>query len=674
MDQMTEFESALQITDPIQFLKALIEILRPQTSRKVNVAAANVLLLTTKIKENEQIKKRINQAINYLISSSNIEHLFDESGILTNSGFFAELNHKLVNKLLPSLLPENDLRIYISQTFSVKTDYRWVNEINTDIWADLFRALEMDVPFDEPKKLKELLHAAETLSYRIAALGLDKRITQNAQRVVSIVNTFVEQNKLVTQYIDLMRTKPFHYQRRELYRKIIEAIHAAFKQVKLIRMYKRQTGTSLQQTFIVERIDQQLHRLKTVLTILDPEVEVRTEEYVTLFKDVIKAEQTENKLTSFLSSNFSYLAYNISEHGGRTGEKYIANDKGEYGSIFKSAAKGGVIISLAALIKIGISSQHMAPFWNSFCIGTNYAIAFVVIHLIHGTIATKQPSLTASTIATALDQPGNKNAVLQSLALMTAKVFRSQLVSLLGNLIIVFPLCLGLGWLFYQITGRFVVDVAKANALFPDIEFHIRNIWFAVIAGILLFLSGLISGYFDNLVIFGNIPERIRVHQNIKSFLGKKKTEKFANYIDKNLGALMGNVVLGFSLGFMIFFGAIFSLPIDIRHVTISTGFYAFSLFGVGYHVSWQEIAWCVSGLAGIALTNLTVSFVLALYVAMKSRRLSSVQVFPLMKISFKYLLRFPGDFVWPPKTERTAEDLKKLLSKEKVTVQSIVD
>lgn len=661
MPKSPQFDSILSTTEPVKFLRLLVGELRPENTSHIDVATANVILLTTQIESNPELKMRINVAINYLISRSNVEYVFNESGILTNSGFFAELNHRIVNKILPTLLPDNDLRIYIGKIFTQKNDFRWLTEIDTSVWANFFRALELNVPFDAPQKIEELLHSAETLSYRIAALGLDKRIVQKASRVIAKENAFVEQNKLVTHYLSMMRTKPYHYERKLLYQKIVEAIELGLRQIRLIRIYKKQTGTSLQQTFIVERIDQQLHRLKTVLTILDPEVEVKPEEYILLFKEVVEAEQTKSKLINFFSTNFSYLAYNISEHGGRTGEKYIANDKGEYGSMFLSAAKGGLIISVAALIKIAISSKGMAPFWNSFFIGLNYAAAFVIVHLIHGTIATKQPALTASTIATALDKPGNnKTTALQNLAIMAAKVFRSQLASLLGNLIVVFPLCLGFAWLFHLITGHFVVDATHANTLFPDIELHAYNIWFAAIAGVLLFLSGLISGYFDNLVIFGNIPERIAANDNINKVLGRKRTQKFSSYIDKNLGALMGNVLLGFGLGFMIFFHKIFDWPIDIRHVTISTGFYAFSLFGVGFQVTLKIAAWCVIGLMGIALTNLTVSFALALYVAMKSRRLSSRQLFPLFKIAFKYFLKYPKDFIWPPKNERVAEDLKK--------------
>jgi site-specific recombinase len=175
-------------------------------------------------------------------------------------------------------------------------------------------------------------------------------------------------------------------------------------------------------------------------------------------------------------------------------------------------------------------------------------------------------------------------------------------------------------------------------------------VWFAGIAGVLLYLSGIISGYFDNLVVFADIKKRIQLHRGLKNWFGKSGAENIAAYIDKNLGAIMGNVLLGFGLGFMIFFGKILGVPLDIRHVTISSGFFGFSWFASGFSFDTATLLACGIGLAMIATTNLLVSFTLALFTAMKSRGLRTRQLLPLIKLTGRYFLHFPSHFVYPPK------------------------
>jgi len=143
-------------------------------------------------------------------------------------------------------------------------------------------------------------------------------------------------------------------------------------------------------------------------------------------------------------------------------------------------------------------------------------------------------------------------------------------------------------------------------------------------------------------------------HRGLQRFLGLKMLAKTATYIDKNLGAIMGNVLLGFGLGFMIFFGKIFGIPLDIRHVTISTGFFGFAWFSSGFAFTWKIVAWCISGLACIAITNLIVSFSLALFTALKSRGVATRQILPLGRLTIKYFFLHPFDFFFPPKKERT--------------------
>ena len=356
-----------------ELLRGIVDIIRPPRAKKM-AAQNNCEVLVSLIEQNKKLRESINKAISSSILKSNLQFIFSESGLLTGTGFFSELSHKMVNKLLPTLLPENDLRTVVRKVFHKPWDYKWVYMVNDQTWIDVFKGLGLDISFEGPEQEEQLIRAAESLSYRIAALGLDKRVTRKAIQLLGPLNSFVEQNKVWQHYANALKSG-ITVRRFEYFGQLNTMLETGLEQVTAIRAANREKGTSLQQTFILERIYQQLERLKIIVTIIDPQVDVSTRTYSEYFKAVVKRENTHNKLRSFLSTNFSYLAYQIAEHGSHTGEKYITNNLKEYQQFFRSACIGGFIISFAALLKVWLTQYQMAPFWISFSLGLNYASA-----------------------------------------------------------------------------------------------------------------------------------------------------------------------------------------------------------------------------------------------------------------------------------------------------------
>ena len=119
---------------------------------------------------------------------------------------------------------------------------------------------------------------------------------------------------------------------------------------------------------------------------------------------------------------------------------------------------------------------------------------------------------------------------------------------------------------------------------------------------------------------------------------------------DYNLGALAGNFYFGCLLGGMAGLGVLLGLPVDIRHIAFSSAFVGFSLIGLEFSVTWQMALLAVLGVMLIGVTNLLVSFLLALYVAMKSRKVSFLQQRMLLVTVAQHLLSRPRDFILPPR------------------------
>jgi len=163
-------------------------------------------------------------------------------------------------------------------------------------------------------------------------------------------------------------------------------------------------------------------------------------------------------------------------------------------------------------------------------------------------------------------------------------------------------------------------------------------------------LSGLIAGYHDNLAVYNKIPQRLRAVKWLQRLLGVSRLERMAHYIEHNLGSLAGNFYFGCLLGGMSAVGVLFGLPFDIRHIAFSSAFVGFATFSLDFIMTWQAFVVAALGLALIACMNLIVSFGLALYVAMKSRKIRFKQWRTLLRQLASRLNQHPAEFIMPPK------------------------
>ena len=84
----------------------------------------------------------------------------------------------------------------------------------------------------------------------------------------------------------------------------------------------------------------------------------------------------------------------------------------------------------------------------------------------------------------------------------------------------------------------------------------------------------------------------------------------------------MGNFLFGCMLGSTGVIGTILGLPLDIRHIAFSSANLGYALVGFQFELPLQAVFWAALGIAAIGLTNLAVSFALALRTALGARRI----------------------------------------------------
>ena len=103
-------------------------------------------------------------------------------------------------------------------------------------------------------------------------------------------------------------------------------------------------------------------------------------------------------------------------------------------------------------------------------------------------------------------------------------------------------------------------------------------------------------------------------------------------------------------LGMTPVLGRFFGLPLDVRHVTLNTGIMALGAAGLGR--DWFRHGWLLIACAGIAVTfvlNLSVSFLLALRLALQAYDVPSKEWWQILKSFGSRFVRSPQEFLLPP-------------------------
>ncbi|MFP5394389.1 MAG: recombinase, partial [Gammaproteobacteria bacterium] len=456
--------------------------------------------------------------------------------------------------------------------------------------------------------------------------------------------------------------------------------------VATVRRNARTQGTSVALTYLLVALTQSIDRLRKLLFLVDvsgqlpsaptvdleavvraatpaatpaaePPTSLHRAAAIALAQELVQAHNEKYTVHDLVADNIDLLARNVTENASRTGEHYIADSRRELRGMFLSSAGAGGIVGFMAMFKILLATLRAAPLVEAFLFSMNYSLGFMFIHLLHWTIATKQPAMTAARIAAALSAGETRHVDLDSLARLVNKVFRTQCVAVLGNLATVLPTAYLIALGYQALTGHHLVSPQKAMHLLEDIDpLHSPALLYAAIAGVCLFVAGLISGYYDNKALYTQMAQRIRQLRGLGGLIGTRRLERLGRYIENNLGGLMGNFYFGILLGTMGTLGYLLGLPLDIRHVTFSAANFATAFVGLDQRISWELAATSVAGVLAIGAVNLVVSFGLALWVALRARKIRLKHGARLLRTIGRQFRAAPLDFFIGPKDAAEAQ------------------
>ena len=633
-----------------------LDSVQPMRELFQSLKRTNFEVFLAYLKNNEEIKNNFRDYLFILFSNKSFAKALTDANILSENAFFPELKKRISYKFLPPVEDENTVSYIISKVlFNPKSDSNYIKNINPEDGSEFFKLMEIEKISTLPKVKKELLISANILALRSVGNALEAGITKMVPEYKNFDNPFValqsELDSLIGRFKKdknlQINSKDVDYKQIKIYlQQCLDFVDKAFKNAS-----KFGISSKINQSLL--KIRQQLRRIQDIIPILvvDNEEDILINSK-NLVSNTLKYNSHRNNVRELIDDSTRLISHLITSHTAETGTHYIATSSKEYLKMFWKASGGGIIVGFLCIFKMMMSYSHGSEFSHAVLYSLNYAFGFIIIYLLGFTLATKQPAMTAATMAKVLSDESSSDKNYKEFANLVAKLSRTQFIAFVGNVLWSFPVALaiiyGMDWFLEK---NFAV--AKADKLLKDLNpIESKAILHACIAGFFLFISGIISGNISNSSIFNQVPERISQSPFLNQVIGAKNSKKLSDFYTKHWAGIISNFWFGIFLGVIAPLGVFLGLDLDIRHITFSAGNFALALYGKGFDIDTYTFAISLVTIFLIGAFNFIVSFGLSMLLAFRSRKVNFGELTIIYKTILKYFIKNPLRFFIPLKSE----------------------
>ena len=573
---------------------------------------------------------------------------FADTGIPAEHALLHEATRRIFQRLLPSARESVDTARLFAAVFSSPQAVERFQSIDGFIFTRLGRLLWPKEGLSALPRIRQNIHQALCLlAARVAGRATTPAIRQRSgqtpgpspfYRLIFATESFVR-----SEDSDLLRQ---HFHRWE------EAIRACRDELNQVRLHMEDAGVSTSLMFDITTMESALDRMEMLAAALvghgdqpssKPSFAARQ-----LLNTLVYGLLEDRRISALVRQNLNLLARKTVERTGHGGEHYIAHSIREYRLMWYAAIGGGLLTVFTAAVKLGVMEAHLPPFVEGFLIGLNYAISFLLLQIFGLALATKQPSMTAATFAGIVRQ--NRGASRRSkIADFAASISRTQLAAALGN---VTAVCLGavaFEKLWHKVFHAPYLPEQTARHVYETLHpFSSATAIDAALTGVILWLAALIGGWCENFAVYNRLPAAIAAHPLGYRF-GIRRMQRVANWFENNVASWSTCISLGFLLGFTPEVSRFFGLPLDVRHVTLSTGMLALAAARYGTAAFGHD--WFYSAVAGIGITfvlNLGVSFSIASVVALRAYNVQRSERLSILRFMLGQAVSSPLRFLYP--------------------------
>ena len=615
-----------------------------------DVPATRLRLLLQMLERQPEAHQRVAQTLRSIVRDTEALDLFADTGLSQGAGFAHELFSRLVSGLLPGPPETRDLADIFDRLFPRDSTAGWLEQLDAEMARRIIELFYHEATPEEgawTSLRTDLEDAMVQLADRICVVGSNREVRARLGKVAFRELPFQKLTPAVEALLARREAgAPWTGLAPELnvVRGVTDACDRAVDEV-IGQLEKNGVSTAL--VYDLERLRAQVLRLELLLEawstpVLDPERKLA------ILADLVRQNHARRSVRALCRQNLHLLTRRIVERNAETGEHYVARNAGEYAAMLRSAAGGGVILGGTTFLKLLLARLVLAEFFRGAFFGLNYAVSFVVVQLCGFSVATKQPATTAPALARRMSEL-HSPAQLEALVDEVVFLIRSQIASVFGNLALVIPATLILDVLWRGITGGHIVNEHKAELILGTVEPWSGCWFFAMFTGVLLWLSSLFAAWLDNWFVLHQLGAALAQHRGLQRCFGPTRTRQLAVWLERNIAGLGGNISLGLMLGIIPSIAVFFGLPLDVRHVTLSTGQVTAAFAALGGERFWTlATVWLGIGILGIGLLNILVSFSLALFVAIRARNLRGPERHQFYRAIMGRFLKSPFSFLLP--------------------------
>lgn len=578
-------------------------------------------------------------------------------GLFSRHGLMREIRTRVYDRFNPPPQSPQNLQDVLSVAFDHESDGEWLAQTDTAQWAALYALLsraagEEQVRLTHRHLQADARFALEMLSLWVAAEELDPDLVRLDERLLDVDSPFVALKREISR---LLREEHEEGADDDAHARVM--IDQCYQKIAHLRRrgIGVGSGSSVAVAHLLQRLEQTLQRLEALLDIYTAETAARQQaRAIRLCGQLVRACAGSGRIAPLWRDSVKMMSQSITQNTSRHGEHYITRNRSAFWRMFASASGAGVVVALMALNKIYIGTLGLGPGLTTLLVCLNYGLGFMLVHMLNFTIASKQPAMTAASVAAAVQRNEKGRAQSSKLALLLLDVHRTQSIAVAGNVLWAIVVAVLLSVAAAQLWDVALVDsttaayLLKANSPIAGL-----SLYYAAIAALWLFCSGIIAGFFDNRADYLQLDLRIQSHPLLVHLLRPSARKRLGQYLHANYGSLASNFIFGVLLGITGYIGYLTGLPLDIRHVAFAAANLGYaSALGMGV----LEFAVNLLFVILIGLVNLWASFTLALIVALRARetRLSSLgSLYDSLKA---HIRERPWGLVYPPKDGAEAD------------------
>jgi site-specific recombinase len=618
----------------------------------VRATLARLTLFLDNIEARPELTTRAQTWWQTLLETVDGTALLADYGFSSRSAFVTELTDRIRFKLLPGTPETADASALFSLALCHGFDARWLNALDETTLARIAHLMQFDgadtaavTPWHQT-----LLEAITFCASQISAAGFSPELRQRMSAPARESGPF---HALASDVDALRRAFVASPQadsalRQAALLQLRERLEACRQAAASVYTHLDAHGISVNLVFQLRQLRERVLRIRSLLDCLLCTNEGNSIQR--LLANLVVIGRERSSVRALVTANSSMLAAKVAERSSETGDHYITRNMAEYRTMLRNAAGGGAVMSVTTLMKFAVVSLGLSAFWSGFYAGLNYALSFVLIQLLHWTVATKQPAMTAPAMAAKLKDLTGPGAV-EEFVIEVTHLVRSQVAAVVGNLALVAPCVLLISTGLWLAFGQPMINAAKARHVLDDLTLLGSTALFAALTGVLLFASSIIAGWTENWFVLHRLDSAMRYNPRITRWLGPVRAGRWSLFMRNNISGLAANVSLGFMLGLVPAFATFFGMGLEVRHVTLSTGQIAAAGASLGLEVFQLPVFWwCLGGIVVTGMLNVAVSFYLAFLLALRAHNVSGVdrsRIYSAIRGRARTHLR---SFFWPVK------------------------